>query len=52
MTEAPLDLTREHGPTGVSRRGVQRLAGVSPAAAYRHDDRDRDALMAAVGRRA
>lgn len=39
------------GPDVLSLREVQRRAGVSPAAAYRHF-RDRDALLLAVGRHA
>lgn len=46
-----VDLVRRHGPDKLSLREVQRLAGVSPAAAYRHY-RDREALMLAVGQRA
>ena len=44
-------MTRELGPEAVSLREVQRRAGVSPAAAYRHY-RDRHALLVAVGRHA
>lgn len=51
LLEHAVDLTREQGPDSVSLREVQRRAGVSPAAAYRHY-RDRQALMAAVGQRA
>jgi len=40
-------LVGEHGPGSLSLREVQRRAGVSPAAAYRHF-RDRDALLLAV----
>lgn len=43
-------LVREHGHEKLSLREVQRLAGVSPAAAYRHY-RNRDALLIAVGQR-
>jgi len=42
-----VEITVEQGPSVVSLREVQRRAGVSPAAAYRHY-RDREALMAAV----
>jgi AcrR family transcriptional regulator len=44
-------LTRERGPDAVSLREVQRRAGVSSAAAYRHY-RDREALLFAVGQHA
>lgn len=40
-------LVGEHGPQSLSLREVQRRAGVSPAAAYRHF-RGREALMLAV----
>ena len=40
-------LVGEHGPGSLSLREVQRRAGVSPAAAYRHF-RDREALLLAV----
>ena len=40
-------LVRIDGPDSLSLREVQRRAGVSPAAAYRHF-RDRDALLLAV----
>lgn len=40
-------LVRDGGPEAMSLREVQRRAGVSPAAAYRHF-RDRDALLLAV----
>lgn len=46
MQEA-LAITAEHGPDSLSLREVQRRAGVSPAAAYRHF-RDRNALLLAV----
>lgn len=46
MQEA-LTLVRSGGPGAMSLREVQRRAGVSPAAAYRHF-RDRDALLLAV----
>lgn len=42
-----VDLARTGGPDAVSMRDVQRRAGVSNAAAYRHYT-DRDALMIAV----
>lgn len=51
LLDHAVDLTRASGPDSVSLREVQRRAGVSPAAAYRHY-RDRDALLVAVGRRA
>ena len=46
VTEA-VALVGEHGPGSLSLREVQRRAGVSPAAAYRHF-RDREALLLAV----
>lgn len=51
LLEHAVALTRDLGPAAVSLREVQRRAGVSPAAAYRHY-RDREALLVAVGRRA
>jgi AcrR family transcriptional regulator len=47
LLEHAVAITAESGPVAVSLREVQRRAGVSPAAAYRHY-RDRDALMQAV----
>ena len=44
-------LVRANGPDAMSLREVQRRAGVSPAAAYRHF-RDRDALLLAVAQQA
>lgn len=44
-----LDLIAEKGPAGFTIADAARLAGVSPAAPYRHF-RDRDALMADVAR--
>jgi AcrR family transcriptional regulator len=44
-----LDLIAEKGPGGFTIADAARLAGVSPAAPYRHF-RDRDALMADVAR--
>lgn len=51
LLEHAVALTRECGPDALSLREVQRRAGVSPAAAYRHY-RDREALVFAVGQRA
>jgi AcrR family transcriptional regulator len=50
LVEAALDLIAEKGPAGFTFAEAARQAGVSPAAPYRHF-RDRDALMADVGRR-
>jgi AcrR family transcriptional regulator len=36
LTEAALDLARRGGPASVTVRGVARLVGVTPPAAYRH----------------
>ncbi|MDQ4503060.1 TetR/AcrR family transcriptional regulator [Sinomonas sp. ASV322] len=47
MQEAIAIVREEGGPDSVSLREVQRRAGVSPAAAYRHF-RDREALLLAV----
>nr|WP_272919876.1 TetR/AcrR family transcriptional regulator [Streptomyces sp. SID4948] len=47
MVHEAVDLVRTGGPGAMSLREVQRRAGVSPAAAYRHF-RDRDALLLAV----
>ena len=49
LVAAALDLIAEKGPAGFSFAEAARLAGVSPAAPYRHF-RDRDALMADVAR--
>lgn len=46
-----VELAREGGPDAVVLRDVQRLAGVSNSAAYRHYA-DREALLAAVGEQA
>jgi len=51
LLEHATALSRAGGPEAVSLREVQRRAGVSAAAAYRHY-RDREALLEAVGRRA
>jgi AcrR family transcriptional regulator len=51
LLEHAVALTRAGGPQKLSLREVQRRAGVSPAAAYRHY-RDREALLIAVGERA
>ncbi len=50
LIAAALDLIAEKGPAGFTFAEAARLAGVSPAAPYRHF-RDRDALMADVARR-
>lgn len=47
LVQEAVDLVRAGGPDAMSLREVQRRAGVSPAAAYRHF-RDRDALLLAV----
>ena len=50
LIEAALTLIGEKGHAGFTFADAARLAGVSPAAPYRHY-RDRDALMADVARR-
>ncbi len=47
LVQEAVALVRTDGPDSLSLREVQRRAGVSPAAAYRHF-RDRDALLLAV----
>lgn len=49
LLEAARKLIEEHGAFGFSLAEAARLAGVSPAAPYRHF-RDRDALLAEVAR--
>ncbi|WP_108681099.1 TetR/AcrR family transcriptional regulator [Methyloceanibacter sp. wino2] len=49
LVEAARKLIEEHGAFGFSLTEAARLAGVSPAAPYRHF-RDRDALLAEVAR--
>lgn len=49
LLEAARKLIKEHGAFGFSLTEAARLAGVSPAAPYRHF-RDRDALLAEVAR--
>ena len=49
LIEAALTLIGEKGHAGFTFADAARLAGVSPAAPYRHY-RDRDALMAKVPR--
>jgi AcrR family transcriptional regulator len=49
LLEAARKLIEKHGPVGFSLTEAARLAGVSPAAPYRHF-RDRDALLAEVAR--
>lgn len=51
LLDLAVDIVGQHGPEAMSLREVQRRAGVSAAAAYRHY-RDREALLRAVGRRA
>lgn len=50
LVEAALRLIQEKGPAGFTIAEAARVAGVSPAAPYRHF-RDRDALMADVAKR-
>lgn len=50
LVRAALDLIREKGHAGFTFADAARLAGVSPAAPYRHF-RDRDELMADIARR-
>ena len=47
LIEVALELVRTRGSQGLTLRGVARLAGVSPAAPYRHFA-NKDALLAAV----
>jgi AcrR family transcriptional regulator len=49
LLEAARRLIEQHGPVGFSLTEAARLAGVSPAAPYRHF-RDRDALLAEVAK--
>jgi AcrR family transcriptional regulator len=49
LLEAARKLIEEYGPAGFSLTEAARLAGVSPAAPYRHF-RDRDALLAEVAK--
>jgi len=49
LLEAARKLIEQYGPTGFSLTEAARLAGVSPAAPYRHF-RDREALLADVAR--
>jgi len=49
LIKAALDLISEKGPAGFTFAEAARVAGVSPAAPYRHF-RDRDALIADVAR--
>jgi len=49
LLEAARKLIEEHGAFGFSLTEAARLAGVSPAAPYRHF-RDRDALLAEIAR--
>lgn len=50
LIKAALDLISAKGPAGFTFAEAARVAGVSPAAPYRHY-RDRDALIADVARR-
>ncbi len=50
LVQAALELIGEKGHAGFTFADAARLAGVSPAAPYRHF-RDRDALMADIARR-
>lgn len=50
LIQAALELIGEKGPAGFTFADAARLAGVSPAAPYRHF-RDRDMLMADVAHR-
>jgi AcrR family transcriptional regulator len=49
LLEAARKLIEQYGPAGFSLTEAARLAGVSPAAPYRHF-RDRDALLAELAR--
>lgn len=51
LLELAVELVRDQGHERLSLREVQRRAGVSPAAAYRHYS-NREALLLAVGQRA
>ncbi|MBV9796032.1 MAG: TetR/AcrR family transcriptional regulator [Actinobacteria bacterium] len=51
LVQEALAIVQTTGPGALSLREVQRRAGVSPAAAYRHF-RDRDALLLAVAQEA
>ena len=50
MLQAALDLIAKKGPAGFTFADAARLAGVSPAAPYRHF-RDRDELMSSIAQR-
>jgi AcrR family transcriptional regulator len=50
LIQAALDLISEKGPGGFTFAEAARVAGVSPAAPYRHF-RDRDALIADIAKR-
>jgi AcrR family transcriptional regulator len=47
LVQEAMAIVRKEGPESLSLREVQRRAGVSPAAAYRHF-RDRNALLLAI----
>jgi AcrR family transcriptional regulator len=50
LLQAALDLIAKKGPAGFTFADAARLAGVSPAAPYRHF-RDRDELMSSIAQR-
>jgi AcrR family transcriptional regulator len=50
LVEAAIRLIQEKGPAGFTIAEAARVAGVSPAAPYRHF-RDRDALLAEIAKR-
>ena len=50
LQQAALDLIAQKGPAGFTFADAARLAGVSPAAPYRHF-RDRDELMSSIAQR-
>src|SRR6201985_715751 len=50
LLQAALDLIAKKGPAGFTFADAARLAGVSPAAPYRHF-RDRDELLSSIAQR-
>lgn len=50
LLQAALDLISKKGPAGFTFADAARMAGVSPAAPYRHF-RDRDELIASIAQR-
>src|ERR1700744_6633873 len=50
LLEAALDLIRQKGAAGFTFADAARMAGVSPAAPYRHF-RDRDELLSSIAQR-